>query len=112
VADKPLATFKQRIRQLTRRSGGRSMAEGHRALRPYLLGWKAYFGLAQTPNRLARAGRVAAAPAAGDPAQALEARHDDLPGTETLGAAERMARRVAQTPLLVAEQPMVTSNGC
>ncbi len=27
VADKPLQTFKQRIRQLTRRSGGRSMAE-------------------------------------------------------------------------------------
>ena len=27
VADKPMATFKQRIRQLTRRSGGRSMGE-------------------------------------------------------------------------------------
>jgi len=27
VADKPMATFKQRIRQLTRRSGGRSMTE-------------------------------------------------------------------------------------
>ena len=50
VADKPMATFKQRIRQLTRRSGGRSMAEVIDTLKPYLLGWKAYFGLAQTPG--------------------------------------------------------------
>ncbi|MFO1196973.1 MAG: group II intron reverse transcriptase/maturase [Burkholderiaceae bacterium] len=50
VADKPLATFKQRIRQLTRRSAGRSMAEVAERLRPYLLGWKAYFRLAQTPR--------------------------------------------------------------
>ena len=50
VADKPLATFKQRVRHLTRRSGGRSMSEVIERLRPYLLGWKAYFGLAQTPG--------------------------------------------------------------
>jgi RNA-directed DNA polymerase len=50
VADKPLATFKQRVRWLTRRSGGRSMQEVVDGLRPYLLGWKAYFGLAQTPR--------------------------------------------------------------
>jgi group II intron reverse transcriptase/maturase len=50
VAAKPLATFKQRIRQLTRRSGGRSMPEVIQRLKPYLLGWKAYFGLAQTPS--------------------------------------------------------------
>lgn len=50
VADKPMATFKQRVRQLTRRSGGRSMAEVIDKLKPYLLGWKAYFGLAQTPK--------------------------------------------------------------
>ena len=50
VAAKPLATFKQRVRQLTRRSGGRSMGEVVQRLRPYLLGWKAYFGLAQTPR--------------------------------------------------------------
>jgi len=50
VADKPMATFKRRIRQLTRRTGGRSMAEVIERLKPYLLGWKAYFGLAQTPR--------------------------------------------------------------
>ena len=50
VADKPMATFKQRVRRLTRRSGGRSMEQVVEGLRPYLLGWKAYFGLAQTPR--------------------------------------------------------------
>lgn len=50
VAEKPLENFKARIRQLTRRSGGRSMSEVVEKLRPYLLGWKAYFGMARTPN--------------------------------------------------------------
>lgn len=50
VASKPMATFKQRIRQLTRRSGGCSMGEVVQRLRPYMLGWKAYFGLSQTPK--------------------------------------------------------------
>jgi len=50
VAKKALDNFKARIRQLTRRSGGRSMAQVVDKLRPYLLGWKAYFGLAQTPK--------------------------------------------------------------
>ena len=68
VANKPLQTFKARIRQLTRRSGGRSMAQVVEKLRPYLLGWKAYFGLAQTPPSLAKAGRVAAPPTASHPA--------------------------------------------
>lgn len=50
VAKKALDNFKARIRQLTRRSGGRSMSEVVEKLRPYLLGWKAYFGMAQTPK--------------------------------------------------------------
>ena len=50
VADKALQNFRARIRQLTRRSGGRSMSEVVEKLRPYLLGWKAYFGMAQTPR--------------------------------------------------------------
>ncbi len=50
VAAKPLATFKQRVRQLTRRSGERSLQQVVERLRPYLRGWKAYFGLAQTPS--------------------------------------------------------------
>ena len=50
VAAKPLATYKRRIRQLTRRVCGRSMAEVVERLRPYVLGWKAYFRLSQTPR--------------------------------------------------------------
>lgn len=54
VSIKALATFKQRIRQMTRRSGGRSMTELVEPIRRYILGWKAYFGLAQT-NRVWKA---------------------------------------------------------
>ena len=50
VSDKALETFKQRIRQLTRRTGGRSIGEVIEKLRSYVPGWKAYFGLAQTPR--------------------------------------------------------------
>lgn len=50
VAHKALDNFKARIRQLTRRSGGRSMEQVVEKLRPYVRGWKAYFGLAQTPR--------------------------------------------------------------
>ena len=48
VAAKPMATYKARIRKLTRRSAGRSMAEVVQGLRPCVLGWKAYFGFSQT----------------------------------------------------------------
>jgi group II intron reverse transcriptase/maturase len=50
VADKALKTFKQRIRQLTRRSGGCNLSEIAERLRAYMPGWKAYFQLAQTPK--------------------------------------------------------------
>jgi RNA-directed DNA polymerase len=50
VAKKALLTFRQRVRELTWRSGGRRVAEVVERLRTYLLGWKAYFALAQTPN--------------------------------------------------------------
>lgn len=46
VAKKALLSFKQRVRELTWRSGGRSMAEVVDRLRVYLRGWKAYFVLA------------------------------------------------------------------
>jgi len=50
AARKALETFKQRIRQLTRRSGGRNLSEIAERLRAYMPGWKAYFQLAQTPK--------------------------------------------------------------
>ena len=50
VAYKAIATFKKCIRQITRRSSGRSLTEVVEELRRYMLGWKAYFKLAQTPG--------------------------------------------------------------
>jgi len=50
VAFKAQATFKQRVRQLTRRSGGRSLQQVVDKLRSYMLGWKGYFRLSQTPK--------------------------------------------------------------
>ena len=95
VAHKALDNFKARIRQLTRRSGGRSMEQVVENLRPYLLGWKSYFGLAQTPgvrreldewlrHRL----------------RAIQLKHWKRPRTiyrelKALGAKENVARQVA-----------------
>jgi RNA-directed DNA polymerase len=95
VARKALDDFKARIRKLTRRSGGSSMEQVVGRLRPYLLGWKAYFGLAQTPkvwreldewlrHRL----------------RAIQLKHWKRPRTiyrelKALGAAENVARQVA-----------------
>lgn len=42
--------FKERIRQITSRNGGRSLPKVVEELRAYLLGWKAYFRLADTPG--------------------------------------------------------------
>jgi len=50
VASKALVAMKQRVRQLTRRNCGRSLQQVVEDLRPYLLGWRAYFGLAATPK--------------------------------------------------------------
>jgi len=50
VAGKALAAMKHRVRFLTGRSRGRSMLTVAAALRGYLLGWKEYFRLADTPG--------------------------------------------------------------
>jgi RNA-directed DNA polymerase len=52
VSKKALERFKQRIRELTRRSGGCGISQVIEKLRSYVLGWKAYFGLAQTQGIL------------------------------------------------------------
>jgi hypothetical protein len=72
VSAKARETFRQKIRQLTSRTCGRSMSQIIGQLRRYVPGWKAYFNLAQ-------AGRMDAASDAGNPAQAMASRHDDVP---------------------------------
>ncbi len=50
VADEALHRYKQRIRRITRRLTGRSIAGIAAELRLYMPGWKEYFRLAQTPG--------------------------------------------------------------
>jgi RNA-directed DNA polymerase len=50
VAAKALKEMKQRVRQITSRSGGRSMERVTEELGAYLRGWKEYFKLSNTPG--------------------------------------------------------------
>src|SRR5205085_2188789 len=50
VAPKALDGFKERIRQITSRNGGWALEKVVGELRSYLLGWKNYFRLADTPG--------------------------------------------------------------
>ena len=50
VSPNALAEMQQRVRQITRRSGGRSMTQVTGELGTYLRGWKEYFKLADTPR--------------------------------------------------------------
>ena len=56
IAPKALATFKTRIRDMTRRTLGKSLPQVVEELRPYLIGWRGYFGFCQTPRVLAHLG--------------------------------------------------------
>ena len=50
AARQALDKLRERIRQLTRRTRGRSLEQVAEDLRGYVPGWKAYFRLAQTPT--------------------------------------------------------------
>jgi hypothetical protein len=50
VAPQAIKRMKERVRELTRRSAGRSLAQICKPLGVYLTGWKGYFRLAETPG--------------------------------------------------------------
>ena len=50
VSPVALTKMKERVREITSRSGGRSLTHVVALLRSYLVGWKAYFRLADTPG--------------------------------------------------------------
>lgn len=52
IAPQALARFKAKVRELTRRSCGRSLAQIVKELSIYLIGWRGYFGFCQTPSVL------------------------------------------------------------
>jgi RNA-directed DNA polymerase len=52
IAPKALARFKERVRELTRRTSGRSIGRMVATLSSYLLGWRGYFGFCETPSVL------------------------------------------------------------
>lgn len=54
VAAKALEEMKQRVRQITRRAGGRSLDHVVKELKVYLTGWNEYFKLAETPGVLSQ----------------------------------------------------------
>jgi RNA-directed DNA polymerase len=54
IAPQALARFKAKVRELTRRSCGRSLAQIIKELSVYLIGWRGYFGFCQTPSVLRR----------------------------------------------------------
>ena len=52
IAPKAIARFKQRVRELTRRTRGVKVETMVAQLSRYLLGWRGYFGFCQTPSVL------------------------------------------------------------
>ena len=52
IAPKAVLRFKQRVRELTRRTKGVSLERMAEELTPYLRGWIGYFGKCQTPSVL------------------------------------------------------------
>jgi RNA-directed DNA polymerase len=52
IAPQALNRFKARVRWLTRRTCGESLAQTVKELSTYLIGWRGYFGFCQTPSVL------------------------------------------------------------
>ena len=54
IAPQAIARFKAKVRELTRRTCGQSLAQIAKELSLYLIGWRGYFGFCQTPSMLRR----------------------------------------------------------
>ena len=52
LAPNALDKFKMRIRDMTRRTQGKSLPQVVDELKPYLIGWRSYFGFCETPRVL------------------------------------------------------------
>src|SRR6516162_3075545 len=52
IAPKALDKFKTQVRDMTRRTRGISLQQLVKELKPYIVGWRGYFGFCQTPRVL------------------------------------------------------------
>src|SRR5712692_5944553 len=52
IAPQSRTRFRSRVRELTRRTRGRSLAQIIKELSVYLIGWRGYFGFCETPSVL------------------------------------------------------------
>ncbi len=52
IAPQSLDQFRSRVRELTRRTRGKSLAQIVKQLSVYLIGWRGYFGFCETPSVL------------------------------------------------------------
>jgi RNA-directed DNA polymerase len=52
IAPQAITRFRARVRELTRRMGGRNLVQVCKELSTYLVGWRGYFGFCQTPSVL------------------------------------------------------------
>jgi len=52
IAPQSVTRFRSRVRKLTRRTQGNSLAQIVKELSSYLIGWRGYFGFCETPSEL------------------------------------------------------------
>lgn len=52
IAPQAIKAFKAKVRELTKRTRGRYLQQLIDGLKPYLIGWRSYFGFCQTPRVL------------------------------------------------------------
>ena len=78
IAPPALARFKSRVRELTWRTRGASLAQIVKELSRYLVGWRGYFGFCETPSTLRKLDAVDQATAARHRLEAMETRTHPL----------------------------------
>jgi group II intron reverse transcriptase/maturase len=104
IARKALDAMKDRVRHMTSRMRGRSLAQVCQDLRVYLPGWRAYFRLVESPGGLSRAGLLDPTPPPRTANEAVGAWRDGLPrAAPTRDLSRRRSPRGGQRDPLVAD---------
>ncbi len=78
LAPKAVVRFKERVRELTRRTRGISLVRMVHDLAEYLRGWIGYFGRCETPEVLDQAGEMAPTSTSVDGLEAVETRNHEI----------------------------------